>query len=56
MNYPGGRLIYGGVPRDSQDTLFREGIIVPEPDATTWCLLGVLVFGLIRQGYRRQIG
>jgi len=51
LNYPGGRLIYGGVPQDNQDMIFREGITVPEPGATTLCLLGVLAFGLIRKGW-----
>jgi hypothetical protein len=46
MNYPGGRLIYGGVPLDNQDMIFREGITVPEPGVTALCLLGVLAFGL----------
>ncbi|PYJ96692.1 MAG: hypothetical protein DME23_19430 [Verrucomicrobia bacterium] len=54
MNYSGGRLIYGGVPQDNSDMIFREGITVPEPDVTAVCLLGVLVFGLIRKGSYRQ--
>jgi len=45
MNYPGGRLIYGGVPQATEDMIFQEGIFVPEPGASSLCLLGVLAFG-----------
>jgi hypothetical protein len=31
MNYYGGRFIYNGVPQDSRDLLFREGIVMPGP-------------------------
>jgi len=31
MNYYGGRFIYNGVPQDSRDLLFQEGIAVPGP-------------------------
>jgi hypothetical protein len=54
MNYPGGRLIYNGVPQDSKDLIFREGIVVPEPGVTALGLLGVLAFGFIRNGYRQN--
>jgi hypothetical protein len=50
MNYPGGRLIYAGVPQENQDMIFREGIVVtPEPHMTTLCLLGVLTLGFSRK-------
>ena len=29
MNYPGGRLIYGGVPQATEDLIFQEGIFIP---------------------------
>jgi hypothetical protein len=45
MNYPGGRLIYGGVPQNNQDMLFREGIVMPEPSEAALLLLGALIFG-----------
>jgi hypothetical protein len=45
MNYPGGRLIYGGVPQATEDMIFQEGIFVPEPGVSALCLLGVLAFG-----------
>ena len=51
MNYPGGRLIYGGVPQDNLDMIFREGVFaVPEPNVNLLYLLGVLaiVFGIER--------
>jgi hypothetical protein len=54
MNYAGGRLIYGGVPQDNYDMLFQEGVFVPEPGVTAFCLLGVLVFGLVRKGTFRE--
>ncbi len=50
MNYPGGRLIYSGVPQDSQDMIFQEGIIVPEPGVPALCLFGGLAFSFIRRG------
>ena len=45
MNYPGGRLIYGGVPQAAEDMIFQEGVFVPEPAVSSLCLLGVLAFG-----------
>ncbi len=49
MNYPGGRLIYGGVSQGTEDMIFQEGIVVPEPSVSSLCLLGVLAFGLVRK-------
>jgi hypothetical protein len=49
MNYPGGRLIYNGVPQDTEDMIFSEGIIVPEPTAPELALLGLLVFGFVKK-------
>ena len=54
MNYPGGRLIYGGVPRENQDMIFREGLTVPEPGVTAFCLLGVLAVSFSRKNGFRQ--
>jgi hypothetical protein len=48
MNYPGGRLIYNGVPQDNLDMIFREGVVAPEPGVTALCLLGLLAFGCIK--------
>jgi hypothetical protein len=52
MTYPGGRLIYGGVPQATEDMIFQEGIFVPEPGTSSLCLLGVLAFGCSKR--RRQ--
>jgi hypothetical protein len=49
MNYPGGRMIFAGVPRDTNDMIFAEGIFVPEPSVSFLLLAGVLVFGLGRR-------
>jgi hypothetical protein len=54
MNYPGGRLIYGGVPQATEDMIFQEGIFVPEPRVPSLCLLGVLAFGLVRKTSLKQ--
>jgi hypothetical protein len=43
MNYPGGRLIYGGVPQATEDMIFQEGIFVPEPGVLSLGILGVLL-------------
>ncbi len=48
MSYAGGRLVYGGVPQGTEDMIFQEGLVVPEAGVGSFCLLGVLVFGLIR--------
>ena len=45
MNYPGGQLIYGGVPQATEDMIFQEGIFVPEPGLLSLGLLAVLAFG-----------
>jgi hypothetical protein len=52
MNYPGGRLIYGGLPQATEDMIFQEGIFVPEPGVSSVCLVGVLAFGCSKR--RRQ--
>jgi hypothetical protein len=52
MNYPGGRLIYGGVPQATEDMIFQEGVFIPEPSLSSLCLLGVLAFGLGRRTVR----
>jgi hypothetical protein len=53
MNYPGGQLIYGGVPQATEDMIFQEGIFVPEPSASFLLLSGVLTFGLFRKARAR---
>jgi len=52
MSYPGGLLIYCGVPQATEDMIFQEGIFVPEPGVSSLCLLGVLAFGCSKR--RRQ--
>lgn len=42
MNYPGGRLIYNGVPQDTEDMIFSEGIIVPEPGSLGLCAMTIV--------------
>ena len=49
MNYPGGRLIYGGVPQATEDMIFQEGVFVPEPSVSFLFLIGVLMCGLVRK-------
>jgi hypothetical protein len=49
MNYPGGRLIYGGAPQATEDMIFQEGIFVPEPSVSFLLLTGVLMCGLVRK-------
>ncbi len=49
MSYLGGRLIYGGVPQATEDMIFQEGIVIPEPSAVSLCLLGVLALSFVRK-------
>jgi hypothetical protein len=49
LSYPGGRLIYGGVPQATEDMIFQEGIFVPEPGLWSFCLLGIVAFRLVRK-------
>ena len=49
MNYSGGRLIYGGAPQATEDMVFQEGILIPEPGASSLCLMGFFAFTLFRK-------
>jgi hypothetical protein len=51
MNYPGGQLIYNGAPQSTEDMIFSEGLIVPEPGAAQLGLLGLLIFAIAKRRY-----
>ena len=50
--YPGGTIIITGAPNPAADLWFREGVIVPEPQAALLMLLGTGVLACTRRMLR----